>query len=128
MHLSVEMMGSRTKMTVSWAVLVQPVACFSRKYALASARLETSAQRPASSTLYACPAVAVPTALAIVSSVMGLTGLCVPKMGTHMTMTVGANRLSVGNSMLFPPSTRARVTRPHPHAMECSVHLGQYAQ
>lgn len=45
MHLSVEMMGSLTKMTVSWAVLVQPVACFSRKYALASARLEVGAPR-----------------------------------------------------------------------------------
>lgn len=116
------------KMTVSWAVLVQPVACFSRKYALASASLETSARRLASSTLCAYPAVAVPTAPAIVSSVMVLTGLCVPRMGTHMTMTAGANRLSVGNSLPFLPSTRARVTRPHPHAMECSVHLGQYAQ
>lgn len=116
------------KMTVSWAVLVQPVACSSRKYALASARLETSAQRPASSILYACPAVAVLTAPVIVSSVMGLTGPCVLRMATHMTMTAGANRLSVGNSMPFPPSTGARVTRLHPHAMEYSVRLGQYAQ
>lgn len=70
---------------------------------------QTSAQRPASLTLYACPAVAVPTVPAIVSPVMGLTGLCVPRMGTHMTMIVGANRLSVDNSRTFPPSTRARV-------------------
>lgn len=104
------------------------MACFSRKYALVNAKLETSARRPASLTPYACPAVAVPTVPAIVSPVMGLTGLCVPKMGTHTTMTVGANRLSVDNSGPFLPSTRARVTRPRPHAMECNVHLGQYAQ
>lgn len=70
---------------------------------------QTSARRPASLTPYACPAVAVPTVPAIVSPVMGLTGLCVPKMGTHTTMTVGANRLSVDNSGPFLPSTRARV-------------------
>lgn len=63
---------------------------------------QTSAQRPASLTLYACPAVAVPAVLAIVSPVMGLTGLCVLRMDTHMTMTVGANRLSVDNSRPFP--------------------------
>lgn len=70
---------------------------------------QTSAQRPASLTLYAYPAVAVPAVPVIVSPVMGLTGPCVRRMGTHMTMTVGANRLSVDNSSLFPPSTRARV-------------------
>lgn len=70
---------------------------------------QTSAQRPASLTLYACPAVAVPAVPAIVSPVMGLTSPCVPRMGTHMTMTVGADRLSVDSSRPFPPSTRARV-------------------
>lgn len=70
---------------------------------------QTSARRPASLTLYACPAAAVPTVPAIASPVMGLTGQCVPRMGTRMTMTVGANRPSVDNSRPFPPSTRARV-------------------
>lgn len=70
---------------------------------------QTSAWRPASSTLYACPAVAVLAAPVIVSPVMGLTGLCVPRMDTHMTMTVGASRLSVDNSRPFLQSTRARV-------------------
>lgn len=70
---------------------------------------QTSAQRPVSSTLYAYLAVAVPIAPAIVSPVMGLTGLCVPRMDTRMTMTVGGNRLSVDNSRPFPQSTRVHV-------------------
>lgn len=70
---------------------------------------QTNAQRPASLTLYACPAVAVPAVPAIESPVMGLTSRCVPRMGTHMTMTVGVDRLSVDNSRPFPPNTRARV-------------------
>lgn len=58
---------------------------------------------------FACPAVAAPTAPATVSPVMGPTDPCVPRMGTRMTTTVGANRLSAGNSKPSPPGTRARV-------------------
>lgn len=58
---------------------------------------------------FACPAVAAPTAPATVSPVTGPTDPCVPRVGTRMTTTVGANRLSAGNSKPSPPGTRARV-------------------
>lgn len=70
---------------------------------------QTSAQMCAGSMPCACPAEAAPAAPATASSVTGLTDPCVRTMGTRMTVTAGASRLSVSSSVPSLPSTRARV-------------------